>query len=167
MPDPLPASEQIQTVPLPDARPRNVAIVSCVIPARFARNANLGEILMPTTSGHTSAILASKVKGTPVYNPAGEKIGHVEDVVLDKQSDHIMFAALGFGGLLGMGKSYYPVPWSMLDYSDEKDGYVVPISKEKLDRAPSCSLEDLTKHDGSFGDLRTRAYTYYEVPRDW
>ena len=34
---------------------------------------------MTTTSGHTSAILASKVKGTAVYTSNGEKIGHVED----------------------------------------------------------------------------------------
>src|SRR5947208_8620240 len=54
----------------------------------------LKENLMPTASGHTKAILASKVQGTPVYNTAGDKIGTVEDVVLDKKSDHIMFAAL-------------------------------------------------------------------------
>ena len=49
---------------------------------------------MTTSSGHTSAILASKVKGTAVYNDAGDKLGTVEDVVLDKQSNQIMFAAL-------------------------------------------------------------------------
>ena len=63
---------------------------------------------MTTTSGHTSAILASKVKGTPVYSDTGDKIGTVEDVVLDKQSNQIMFAALGFGGLLGIGEKYSP-----------------------------------------------------------
>ena len=65
---------------------------------------------MTTSSGHTSAILASKVKGTAVYNDAGDRIGTVEDVVLDKQSNQIMFAALGFGGVLGLGEKYYPVP---------------------------------------------------------
>lgn len=119
---------------------------------------------MPTASGHTSAILASKVKGTAVYGPDGNKIGHVEDVVLDKQSDHIMFAALGFGGVLGMGENYYPVPWSMLDYRQDKGGYVVPITKEKLENAPNCKLEDLTKHDGSLGELRNKSYAYYKVP---
>jgi len=70
---------------------------------------------MTTSSGHTTAILASKVKGTAVYNNAGDKIGTVEDVVLDKLSNQIMFAALGFGGMLGIGEKYYPVPWSMLN----------------------------------------------------
>ena len=91
---------------------------------------------MTTATGHTSAILASKVKGTAVYNTAGDKIGHVEDVVLDKQSDHIMFAALGFGGVMGIGEKYYPVPWSVLDYSPDKGGYVVPMSKADARECP-------------------------------
>ena len=48
---------------------------------------------MPTASGHTSAILASKVQGKPVYNSKGEKIGHVEDLVLDEFARHSVEAA--------------------------------------------------------------------------
>jgi len=122
---------------------------------------------MTTASGHTSAILASKVKGTNIYNLAGDKIGHVEDVVLDKQSDSIMFAALGFGGVLGMGEKFFPVPWSMLDYNPDKGGYVVPLSKDVLERAPTYRLEDLTKNDGEFSQIRAKSYDYYKVPRDF
>jgi sporulation protein YlmC with PRC-barrel domain len=116
---------------------------------------------MTTASGHTSAILGSKVKGTDVYNTRDEKIGHVEDVVLDKGSDSILFAVLGFGGVLGVGEKYYPVPWSMLDYNKDKGGYVVPLSKDKIEQAPAYRLEDLTKNDGSFGAIRDQAFTYY------
>jgi sporulation protein YlmC with PRC-barrel domain len=122
---------------------------------------------MPTTSGHTRAILASKVKGTAVYNSAGDKIGHVEDIVLDKKSDSIMFAALGFGGVLGMGEKYAPVPWSLLDYSPDKGGYVVPMSEDIIKKAPSYELSDLTKSDGEFATIREQSYTYYNVPKDW
>ncbi len=119
---------------------------------------------MPTPSGHTRAILASKVKGTNVYNQTGDKIGHVEDIVLDKTTDHILFAALGFGGVLGVGEKYYPVPWSVLDFSKDKDGYVVPLSKDTIEKAPTYDLEALTKDDGK---IRERSYAYYNVPRDW
>lgn len=122
---------------------------------------------MTTASGHTSAILASRVKGTAVYNASGDKIGTVEDIVLDKQSNQIMFAALGFGGFLGAGEKYYPVPWSLLDYSEDKGGYVVPLNKDQLDAAPNYDLKDLTKHDGSIGDVREASYSYYRVNRDW
>jgi sporulation protein YlmC with PRC-barrel domain len=122
---------------------------------------------MTTSSGHTRAILASKVKGTNVYNSAGDKIGHVEDIVLDKKSDSIMFAALGFGGVLGMGEKYAPVPWSLLDYSPDKGGYVVPMSEDIIKKAPAYDLSDLTKADGEFGDIREKSYSYYNVPKDW
>ncbi len=121
---------------------------------------------MTTSSGHTTAILASKVKGTAVYSDSGDKIGTVEDIVLDKESNQIMFAALGFGGVLGMGEKYYPVPWSMLNYSEDKGGYVVPLSKDRLENAPAYDLKDLTKHDGSVG-IREKTYSYYKVDRDW
>ena len=122
---------------------------------------------MTTNTGHTSAILASKVKGTAVYNPAGDRIGTVEDIVLDKTSNQIMFAALGFGGVLGLGEKYYPVPWSMLDYDEDKGGYVVPLDKDNLQNAPAYDLKDLTKHDGSIGGIRQSSYDYYKIDRDW
>jgi sporulation protein YlmC with PRC-barrel domain len=123
---------------------------------------------MPTTSGHTTAIRASKVKGTTVYNSAGEKIGHVEDVILDKQSDRIMFAALGFGGLLGIGEKYAPVPWSLLDYNEDKNGYVVPLNEDTIKAAPAYDMKDLVKDDGAAaGSIRQKSYDYYKVSRDW
>ena len=119
---------------------------------------------MPTPSGHTSAIRASKVKGTSVYNTAGESIGTVEDIVLNKTSNDIMFAVLGFGGFLGIGEKYHPVPWSLLDYDEDKGGYVVPLTKEVLQAAPAYDMDDLTKHDGQ---IRDTSYDYYKVERDW
>lgn len=123
-----------------------------------------GDETMPTPDGHTKAILGSKVKGTNVYNSTGDKIGHVEDIVLDKTTNNVMFAVLGFGGFLGIGEKYHPIPWSMLDYSKDKEGYVVPMSKDVLERAPAYRLEDLTRGDG---DIRTESFDYYKVPRYW
>jgi sporulation protein YlmC with PRC-barrel domain len=120
---------------------------------------------MPTPEGHTSAILASKVKGTAVYDMTGDKVGHVEDVVLDKLSNGIMFAAIGFGGLMGMGEKYAPVPWSVLDYSEDKNGYVVPMSKEDLKKAPAYDLKDLVQGDGQAGKVRDMSFDYFKVPR--
>jgi sporulation protein YlmC with PRC-barrel domain len=122
---------------------------------------------MTTPSGHTTAILASRVNGTNVYNPAGDKIGHVEDIVLDKQSNRIMFAALGFGGVLGMGEKFHPIPWSMLNYDKSKDGYVVQITADVLKGAPTSDLDDLTQDDGKLGNVREKSYAYYKVDKDW
>jgi len=121
---------------------------------------------MPTASGHTSAIRASKVIGTSVFNPTGDKIGKVEDVVLDKQSNNIMFAVVGFGGFLGMNEKFHPLPWSALDYQKQQNGYVVNVTKEQLEAAPSDGIDELTRADG--GDqLRDQVYDYYRAPRYW
>ena len=121
---------------------------------------------MPTPSGHTTAILASKVKGTPVYNANGDKIGTVEDIVLDKMSNNIMFAVLGSGGMLGMGEKFRPIPWSILDYDPDKGGYVVPVSKDVLENAPCYGMEDLTSDDGEQA-IRAEAFSYYNAERYW
>lgn len=119
---------------------------------------------MPTPSGHTNAIRASRVQGTTVYNSAGESIGTVEDIVLSKQSNDIMFAVVGFGGFLGIGEKYHPVPWSLLDYDEDKGGYVVPMTKDVLKSAPAFSIDELTKDDGQ---VRDRSYEYYKVEPYW
>jgi sporulation protein YlmC with PRC-barrel domain len=120
---------------------------------------------MTTSSGHTSAIRVSKVLGTNVQDPSGHKIGEVKDMVVDKDSNNIMFAVLSFGGLLGMGEKYHPIPWASLDYDESRNAYVVNYSKEQLQAAPVGSVEELTRNDGL--DFRDRTYAYYEADRYW
>jgi uncharacterized protein YrrD len=120
---------------------------------------------MPTPAGHTSAIRAKKVIGTNVKDTSGNKIGQIEDVVLDKQSNSIMFAVVGFGGFLGMAEKYHPIPWSALDYQEGENAYVVSYTKEQLKSAPAGSIDELTRGDGM--DVRAKTYDYYHVPRYW
>jgi len=119
---------------------------------------------MTTSTGHTSAIRASKVIGTTVKDSAGERLGKVEDVVLDKQSNSILFGVMSFGGVLGMGEKYHPVPWAALDYDKDANAYVINLTKEQLKAAPADSLEELTRDDGAA--YRDRAFDYYKVPRN-
>ena len=120
---------------------------------------------MATLSGHTSAIRAKKVIGTDVKDATGHSIGKVEDIVLDKLSSNIMFAIVGFGGFLGIGEKYHPVPWSTLDYDESEGGYIVNLSKDELKAAPAYSMDELIQGDGT--QFRERVYDYYNVPRYW
>ncbi|MEX0407088.1 PRC-barrel domain-containing protein [Aquibium sp. LZ166] len=120
---------------------------------------------MTTPSGHTTAITASKVLGTNVYNTAGQKIGEIKDIVLDKMSNRIMFAVIGFGGFLTIGEKYHAIPWSSLDYEASEGGYVVPFSRQQLETAPSYSISDLTASDGTAA--RNESYDYYKVEPYW
>src|SRR5262245_60121348 len=126
---------------------------------------SIEEKTMSTPSEHTSAIRAKKVIGTTVKDQAGQKIGEVEDVVLDKQSNNIMFGVVSFGGVLGIGEKYHPIPWSSLNYNETEGAYIVNFTKEQLKAAPSDSIEELTRNDGV--SYRDRAYDYYKAKRDW
>ncbi|MCU0758553.1 MAG: PRC-barrel domain-containing protein [Steroidobacteraceae bacterium] len=120
---------------------------------------------MTTASGHTQAICAKKVIGTTVNDRSGKKLGTVEDVVLDKQSNNIMFAIVSFGGLLGMNAKYHPVPWASLDYDTAQNAYVVDFTQDQLSAAPADSIEELTRNDGIA--YRDRAYKYYNAQQYW
>jgi sporulation protein YlmC with PRC-barrel domain len=120
---------------------------------------------MTTSTGHTSAIRASKVLGTKVQDLSGKKIGEVEDVILDKQSNNIMFAVVSFGGFLGIGEKYHPLPWSSLDYDETRSSYVVSFTEDQLRAAPVGSVEELTQNDGL--NYRDRTYAYYQAERYW
>ena len=37
---------------------------------------------------------------------------------------------MSFGGFLGMGEEYYPLPWSLPTYSERLGGYEVNISED-------------------------------------
>lgn len=120
---------------------------------------------MTTQSGHTGAIQATRVIGTEVFNLEGERIGTIEDVMLDKLSNGIMFAVVGFGGFLGIGEKYHAIPWSTLDYDTARGGYVVPFTRDQLKAAPAHTIAELSGDDGKAA--RDRAFDYYKIPPYW
>ena len=87
------------------------------------------------TSGNL--IAADKVSGTNVYNLAGEKLGSVDDIMIDKISGRAISAVLSFGGFHGMGEKYHPLPWATLKYNTRMGGYVINLDKKQLEGAPS------------------------------
>lgn len=102
-------------------------------------------------STDSSLIAASKVEGKPVFDPSGEKLGTVKDIYIDKTSGEVEFAALSFGGVLGVGQKFHPLPWGAMDYDTAKDGFVVNIDKNELERSPAYEQERLTGGDYGWG----------------
>jgi sporulation protein YlmC with PRC-barrel domain len=121
--------------------------------------AKLGE----SASGRV--ISASMVQGTPVCNAQGEKLGTVEDIMIDKLSGQVRYAVLGFGGFLGMGDKLFPLPWRALDYNKDWEAFVVDIDKDRLENAPGFDSDNPP-------DLGTEAwgqkvYEYYGFSDYW
>jgi sporulation protein YlmC with PRC-barrel domain len=116
---------------------------------------------MTTTSNTSGYVISSeKVEGAAVYNGSGDKLGSIDDLMIDKRSGHIRYAVLEFGGFLGMGTDRYPIPWNVLRYDTEKDGYVVPLDKNILDKAPRYRPDNVPVYDHDFG---SRIDSYYHM----
>lgn len=102
------------------------------------------------------------IQGTPVYNPAGDHLGHIDDVVIDAASGRVVYGILQFGGFLGIGSDFYPIPFGKLTHDRERGGYVTDLTREQLDTAPR---PDPDWHSDI--DWQRRAYDHYGVPPYW
>jgi len=105
-------------------------------------------------------ISSDKVEGTSVYNGNGDKLGSIDDLMIDKRSGLVRYAVLEFGGFLGMGTDRYPLPWSMLKYDTKLDGYVVPVDKSQLEKAPRYSPTETPEYSDEYG---RSVYDHYGV----
>jgi len=85
----------------------------------------------------TDLIASNKVEGTAVYNRQGDKLGEVYNFMVGKRSGEVAYAIMSFGGFLGIGQKYHPLPWNALTYDTGKKGYVIDADKERLMRAPN------------------------------
>lgn len=106
-------------------------------------------------------IASDKVEGTRVYNLEGERLGNVRNFMIDKYSGDVAYAVMSFGGFLGMGERYHPLPWRALDYDTEMDGFVVDFERSTLERAPSYGVDDDPwSRDPSYGRTVCSYYGY-------
>ena len=84
----------------------------------------------------TSLIGSDKVEGTAVYRSNGDRVGQIERIMIDKISGKVAYAVMSFGGFMGIGEDYYPLPWSLLTYNTQLEGYEVNVSEQQLKGAP-------------------------------
>ena len=97
----------------------------------------------PLEKRETSNLIGSdKVEGTPVCRSNGDSVGQIERVMIDKLSGKVAYAVMTFGGFLGIGADYYPLPWSVLTYNPTLGGYEVNITEQQLKNAPKYSWHE-------------------------
>lgn len=81
-------------------------------------------------------IASNKVEGTEVFDPSGQALGIIHNFMVDKVTGQVAYAVMSFGGFLGLGESYHPLPWKSLTYEPRLGGYVVDIDRDRLADAP-------------------------------
>jgi sporulation protein YlmC with PRC-barrel domain len=99
-------------------------------------------------AAHGRQLVAIKrVLGSTIFDRQGEKIGRVEDVMVHKENGHVAYAIMIHGGVLGAGGRYHPLPWSMLHFDVERNGYVVPLDRAQLEQAPTLDQTEIDSED--------------------
>ena len=104
-------------------------------------------------------ISSEKVEGTAVYDRSGQHLGSIHHVMIDKYTGQVAYAVMSYGGFLGIGESYHPLPWQALTYDLRLGGYVTGVHRDRLERAPSYRTSDMP-------NWSDRAYTS-RIDRYW
>jgi PRC-barrel domain len=117
------------------------------------------------TDETSSLISSDKVEGTAVYDRKGEKLGSIHTVMIDKISGKVAYAVMSFGGFLGIGDRYHPLPWHVLTYETGEGGYVVDLDQSKLEGAPTYG----TSETPNWSDRRwgQQVHDYYGARPYW
>ncbi len=110
-------------------------------------------------------ISSRRVEGTAVYSESGEKLGTIHSVMIGKRSGQVAYAVLSAGGWLGIGAHVHPLPWELLTYDVDRDGYVVAIGREQLEKAPSMTLDETDRPIDR--DYQERVTTYWGTLPWW
>jgi hypothetical protein len=115
--------------------------------------------------GETHDLIASDmVVGTNVYDIQRNHIGQVERLILEKRGGRVSYAVLSFGGFLGIGDDYYPLPWQKLDYDESLGGFRIDLTKEQVEGAPRYARDQ----DFDWGaESGRRVYDHYGIRPYW
>jgi hypothetical protein len=118
--------------------------------ATFSKGSSLAE-----GSAATDRLIASdQVEGMTVFNRQGEQIGSVYKFMVDKRTGQVAYAIMSFGGFLGIGDTYHPLPWESLHYDTDTGGYVIDLDRSKLESAPKFRLQDKPWRDSDYGQVQ-------------
>jgi sporulation protein YlmC with PRC-barrel domain len=90
---------------------------------------------------------ASKVKGSSVYNDQNQKVGSIDDLIIDR-NDHVVYAVLSVGGFLGMGNHLVAVPYDQLVINADNKGKVDKVimrgaTKDSLKAMPEFKYQNV------------------------
>ena len=102
----------------------------------------------------------------PVENLQGKNLGKIEELVVDADEECVAYAILSFGGILGIGKHLFPIPWNALRFSYNEESFIIDLDdEEELKNAPRFD-------EGNWQDMTNlkwldEVYKYYSCEPYW
>ena len=114
---------------------------------------------MATVTNTPAVLSASSILSDEVRNGSDEKVGKIEDLMIDLQGGQVRYAVMSFGGFLGMGDKLFAVPFEAFRVDAEHECFVLDVSKEKLENAPGFDKDNWPNFaDPTFAQTVTSHY---------
>ncbi len=101
---------------------------------------------------------ASTLSSDDVYNPKGEKLGSIKELMLEIESGRVCYAVLSFGGFLSLGEKLFAVPWSALKVDTENKRLIMDTDEERLKNAPGFDSDNWPNMADSTWEKSVHAY---------
>lgn len=125
--------------------------------------------LDPSTPGHT--IRASQLTGMNIENNERKSVGEINDLVIDFNTGKVRYAAVTYGGFLGIGDKLFAVPFEAFQTRANPDDpdeqiLVLNVTQKTLEGAqgfdqenwPDFADQNFTRQlDKRYGVQRNRA----------
>jgi sporulation protein YlmC with PRC-barrel domain len=77
-----------------------------------------------------------------VRNPQNEKLGAIEEIVIDMSSGRVLYAVLSAGGFLGLGEKLFAIPVSAFTIDTAGKELVLQADKDRLKQAQGFDKSD-------------------------
>jgi sporulation protein YlmC with PRC-barrel domain len=100
----------------------------------------------------------SELLSFDVTNPDGEDLGAIEDIMIDWRQDRVVYMLLSFGGILGLGEKWFPLPLDQITLDPIEQRFVVDIEPERLEAAPGFDEAELPDTADPNWDEEIRSY---------
>jgi len=108
---------------------------------------------------------ASTLEGDDIVNRQGDKLGELEEIMLDVTTGRIAYAVLSTGGFLGLGDKLFAIPWGALTMDPENKCFILDVDKEHLKQAPGFDKDHWpTMADQTWA---TDIHSYYGTQPYW
>lgn len=85
---------------------------------------------------------ASTLMNEPVVNTRGERIGKIEDYMIDLEEGSVAYAVLSFGGFMGIGDKLFAIPWKSMQLDQENHDWIIDVSEDVLENAPGFDKDN-------------------------
>jgi sporulation protein YlmC with PRC-barrel domain len=109
----------------------------------YVERDNYGMYTVSNSDGPGPRLMgADTLMGNDVYNPQGDDLGDIKEIMLEVHSGRVSYAVLSFGGFMGMGEKLFAVPWTALTLDTVNKRFTLNVQKDRLESAPGFDKDN-------------------------